>query len=77
MLYGTLLNCTRIITTKKITPEYFLKLIETYNITKIFNTPYPLFDVIQCKDIENTDLSSLKLLVIGGTKVPYELIKKN
>ncbi|KAG4067927.1 hypothetical protein HA402_010613 [Bradysia odoriphaga] len=73
LLTGTLCGATRIITTDSFTPEFQLKLIEQYKVTYIFNAVHQVALMMRSDRFKQTDLSSLKYLITGGSKVPLNL----
>lgn len=68
----TISGCTRIITTETFTPELFLDLTETYKATNIIIPTFQLISVLKCKTISEKNLSSIKIVQVGGSKVPYK-----
>lgn len=74
LLYGTIAQCTRIITTDNYSPELLLSLIEKYKLTNLILSSYQLIATVKHNSITNRDLSSIRLLIAGGNKVPYDPI---
>lgn len=72
LIMPTISGCTRIITTETFSPELFLNLTEKYRATNIIIATFQLISVLKCKSISNKDLSSLKIVQVGGSKVPYK-----
>lgn len=66
LLRGTLYGATRIITTELFTPDLQLKLIETYKVTFAFNTPIGIALMVKCDRFHQSDLSSLKYVLVSG-----------
>ncbi|XP_037945962.1 4-coumarate--CoA ligase-like 7 [Teleopsis dalmanni] len=67
----------RIITNKPFTPEYFLRLIDTYRITHIISGPEYIAQVLQNATAETSArLSSIQYLLCGGSKVPQVISEK-
>lgn len=73
LLRGALYGATRIITTETYTPELQLRLIEQYKITCTFNSPHQMVLMTKSERISKTDLSSIKIAIVGGSKVPYHV----
>lgn len=76
LLYSTMSNATRIITTEPYSPEKFLKFIEEYKVTYIFSSAYQLTSSSKCDDLSRRDLSSMKVLIAGGSRVVPEAVAK-
>lgn len=70
---GTLDGAIRIITTEPFSPELELHLIEKYKVTFMLNGPYQLASILRSDRISKSDLSSLKFLQTGGSKVPLHI----
>lgn len=70
---GTLHGSTRIITTDAFSPELQLQLIEKYKVSFTLNAPYQIILMMKNDQFNKTDLSSLKYLLVGGSKVPFHL----
>lgn len=73
LLTGTLCGATRIITTEPFSPELQLKMIERYKVTYIFNAVHQVALIMRSDRFKETDLSSLKYLITGGSKVPLHI----
>lgn len=73
LLFGSLYGATRIITTKKFTPDLLLYLIETYKITYLLNPPQQVVLTLKSDSIKNADLSSVKYYYVGGSTIPTNL----
>lgn len=71
LLRGTLCGATRIITTFVFAPELQLRLIEQYRITFTFNATHQVVLMMKSEHFDETDLSSLKDMIVGGSKVPF------
>lgn len=69
LLGGTFRGATRIITKKSFSPETIFRLIETYKITYLKNTPYQVSLMLKSDLIAKTDLSSIKYHVLSGAKL--------
>lgn len=66
-------GATRIITTKSFSPELLIRLIETYKITYVINSPYQILLTLKSDLMKNADLSSVKYYYVAGSIVPSEL----
>lgn len=73
LMMGTLCGATRIITTEKFSPERQLHLIEKYKVSVILNASYQINLTLKNERFCKTDLSSLKFVIVGGSKVPLYL----
>lgn len=73
LIYGTILNCTRIITTDDYTPELLLELIATHRATKVMASPFQLISALKCSEMSSADLASIKVIMASGSKAPYDL----
>lgn len=74
----TLLRCTlfgtiRLITTQPFTPELQLRLIGQYGVTFTFNATHQIILMTKSDQFHKTDLSSVKAILVGGTKVPFHI----
>lgn len=70
LLGGTFRGATKIITKKSFSPETTFRLIETYKITYLKNTPHLVSLMLKSSDlIAKTDLSSIKYHVLSGAKL--------
>lgn len=72
-MWGTLNGALRIITTETFSPELQLRLIEQYKVTYTLNAPHHILLMMKCDHFHHTDISSLKYLFVGGSKVPFHL----
>lgn len=68
-LFGTI----RLITTEPFTPELQLRLIEQYRVTFTFNATHQIILMTKSDQFHKTDLSSIKAILVGGTKVPFHI----
>lgn len=73
LLSGTMRGATRIITTDVFTPELELRLIEQYKVTLTLNTPNQVVLMMKSSNFSKTDLSHLKYVLVGGSKVPFHI----
>lgn len=69
---GVLTHSERIITTEPYTPEYFFELVAKYKVTYYITTGFHINNQLKSPMISKADLSSVKTIHAGGTKVPYE-----
>lgn len=74
---ATLSNSVRVITTEFCTPALMLDIIEKYKITYFLLSPTSLALILQTLTTakQTTDLSSLKLVVTGGSSLFIELVQ--
>lgn len=72
LLLGTMNLATRVITTEAFSPELLLRLIEQYKVTLLLNSSHHLVLAVKSKDLQRTDLSSVKTWFVGGSKVPLD-----
>lgn len=75
-LTGSLNGATRIITTKSLSPQLILHIIESYNVTVVFCSPFYLIDMLKSNLLPKTDLSRIRHLLIGGWSTPLSIIKE-
>lgn len=73
LLLGILNGATRIITTQRFTPELQLHLIEKHRITYTLNATHQIALITKCERFRTADLSSWRILAVGGSKVPFHL----
>lgn len=64
----------RVITSRPFTPELQLEIIEKYNVTDLYNTPFVLTACIKSDAIQKANLSSVKRIVSYGGVMPQTLI---
>lgn len=75
LISTTLKNAQRINTSEKFSSELLLKIFEKYNVTMAMTSPTVLAMLIESPNISTTNLSSMKLLMCGGSQV-YEHIRR-
>ncbi|XP_034476352.1 4-coumarate--CoA ligase 1-like [Drosophila innubila] len=63
---NTVFGCTRIITNKPFSPEYFVQLVKKYKITTAMVPPRHLSALVSCPDATTEALASLRMLSYGG-----------
>lgn len=73
LLKGTLTGAIRVITTEVFSPELQLRLIEQYKVTFTLNAPHQIVLIMKSDQFSKTDLSSLKFMMAGGSKVPFHV----
>ncbi len=57
-------------------PEKALQLIEGEGVTHFYTAPTGLVAMLNVKDFKHYDLSSLKVVVVGGASCPIEIIRQ-
>lgn len=72
LLTATFRCATRIITRKVFSPKLELSFIEKYKLNVILNTPHQLVMLLKSDQIDKTDLSTIKMLIVSGTKFPID-----
>lgn len=73
LIRGTLIGALRIITTEIFSPELQIDLIERYKVTFTLNASHQLTLMMKCDRFKTADLSSLKYVLVGGSKVPLHI----
>lgn len=73
VLRGLFSGATRIITTEVFSPELQLRMIEQYKVTFTINAPFQLVLMLKNEMFRKEDCSSLKYLITGGSKLPFQL----
>ncbi|KAG4069747.1 hypothetical protein HA402_003188 [Bradysia odoriphaga] len=68
LLAGTFRGSTRIITRKPFSPKLGLNLIERFKINAILNTPHQVSMLLKSNEIDQADLSTIKILIVSGSK---------
>lgn len=64
----------RVITSKPFTPELQLSIIEKYNVTILYNTPFIMAACLKSDSIRKLNVSSVKRIVFYGSKLPNTLV---
>ncbi|KAM8714048.1 hypothetical protein ACLKA7_014241 [Drosophila subpalustris] len=72
----TVFGCTRIITNKPFSPEYFVQLVKKYKIDSAMLPPRHLSALITCPDATTEALSSLRMLSYGGGLASLTTVKR-
>lgn len=76
-VFSTVFGCTRIITNKPFTPEYFVSLVKKYKINYAVLPPRHLSALITCPDATPEALSSITLLNYGGGSVSSSTLQRS
>lgn len=76
LLIGTLNGATRIITTKTLSPEMMLRIIEDYKVTCVYCSPFYLIDMLKSDLLKTVDLSHIRHILISGWSTPLSIIKE-
>lgn len=74
LLKGTLNGATRITTAQEFTPELQLRLIEQYRVTYVNNPTTYMVATMKCARLRETNLSSVKTFLVGGSVVPLHVL---
>ncbi len=72
---GSLWKGASVVVEQMFEPGLVLELIEKHRITTMFGVPAMFLFMAQHPDFATRDLSSLRLLVVGGAPVPEKLIQ--
>lgn len=75
-LIGSLNGATRIVTTKSLSPQTMLHIIEAYSVTVVFCAPFYLIDMLKSGLLPKADLSKIRHILIGGWTTPLSIIKE-
>lgn len=70
---ATMNGCTRIITIHPFAPELLLRLVEQYRVTYLMTVPMHLTNLLKSDRLTTTDLSSLRIIFVGGNRVSVQL----
>lgn len=73
LLRGILSGATRLITTEPFSPERQLRFIQQYKVTFTMNASHQLVLMTKCEQFKNANLSSIKCVMVGGSKVPLHV----
>ncbi|XP_065365856.1 uncharacterized protein LOC135958849 [Calliphora vicina] len=76
LLINTARNVTRIISDQPYTPENFIEIVKKYKATIFLGPPSQIGLLLSCSKLQKTDLTSLKLIYLGGSAVPYSFVEK-
>lgn len=75
LLMGTINGATRIATTKAFSPEQ-MRIIEDYKVTTSYHSAYHLVDILKSGLISRMNLSTVKHMIVGGSKLPFDIRKE-
>ncbi|KAH8296979.1 hypothetical protein KR044_002610, partial [Drosophila immigrans] len=75
-LLSTVSGCTRIISNKPFTPEYFVKLVKLYKINYVILPPRHMAALIACPDATSEALSPIRTLNYGGGLVSLTTLQR-
>lgn len=67
-------GAVRIITSKPFSPELQLHIIQKYNVTLLYNTPFIMAACLKNDNIRKWNFSSVKRIIFYGSKVPNTLV---
>ncbi|KAJ6632792.1 4-coumarate-CoA ligase 1 [Pseudolycoriella hygida] len=76
LLTATFRGATRLITRKSFSPDLELDLIEKYKINVVLNTPHQLSMLLKFDRIYKSDLSTIKMMIVSGTKLLIDIKSK-
>lgn len=76
LIVGTVCGSTRIITDEEFSIELQLRLISQYKVTFIDNLPVDLIDMLKSGLLPESDLSSLRNVIVGGYKIPLSFLEE-
>lgn len=76
MLVGCYLGCTRVISRKPFTPEYFIELSKKYQITYIIIAPNNILALTECPDFNVENFESLKVIHTTGASLIKKTLEK-
>lgn len=76
ILVFTVNGSTRIITSKKFSPEMEMQIIKQYNVTVLVNTSYELLLLLKSGLATKESLSNIKHIIGGGSKVPFCMLQE-
>lgn len=74
IVMGTAGGSTRIITSKRFTPELQFHIIDKYRVTVINNLAYYLILMVKSGLLPKVHLSSVKTLISTGFKIPFAVL---
>lgn len=76
-VFSTVFGCTRIISNKPFSPEYFVSLVKKYKINYAVLPPRHLSALITCPDATPEALSPITLLNYGGGSVSSSTLQRS
>ncbi|KAH8299912.1 hypothetical protein KR044_007387, partial [Drosophila immigrans] len=75
-IFSTVFGCTRIITNKPFSPEYFVQLVKKYKINYAVVPPRHLSALITCPEATTEALSPIRMLNYGGGLVTLTTLQR-
>ncbi|XP_030375093.1 4-coumarate--CoA ligase 1 [Scaptodrosophila lebanonensis] len=75
-IFSTVFGCTRIITNKPFSPEYFVQLVKKYKINYAVVPPRHLSALITCPDATSEALAPIRMLNYGGGLVSMATLQR-
>lgn len=75
-LVGISSGATRIITSKKCTPEVQNRIIRDFKVSIVIGQAFYVIEMLKSGAITKTDLSSVKHMIVAGQKLPFSVIKE-
>ncbi|XP_034111579.1 uncharacterized protein LOC117572671 [Drosophila albomicans] len=75
-IFSTVFGCTRIITNKPFSPEYFVELVKKYKINYAVVPPRHLSALITCPEATTEALSPIRMLNYGGGLVTLTTLQR-
>ncbi|EDW90768.2 uncharacterized protein Dyak_GE13452 [Drosophila yakuba] len=76
IIWSTVVGCTRIITNKPFSPEYFVKLVEKYRINTVILPPHHLSTLTAFPGATKEALASIRSVAYGGGFTSMTTLKK-
>ncbi|XP_062132798.1 uncharacterized protein LOC133843313 [Drosophila sulfurigaster albostrigata] len=76
LIFSTVFGCTRVITNKPFTPEYFVQLVKKYQLLYAVLPPRHLSGLAICPEATVEALSSLRLINFGGGVVSLATLQR-
>ncbi|XP_039481352.1 4-coumarate--CoA ligase 1-like [Drosophila santomea] len=76
IIWSTVVGCTRIITNKPFSPEYFVKLVEKYRINTVILPPHHMSTLTAFPGATKEALASIRSVAYGGGFTSMTTLKK-
>lgn len=76
LIETTLAGASIIVNHDPFTPELFFELVERFKVNHAYASPHFMNLLLKNPKIETANLSSLRLLIIGGSHIPHDLTSK-
>lgn len=76
ILLGTIGGATRIIGTEDFSLEMEFRIIREYKVTVVENDAYDILVMLKSDELQKADLTSVEHWIIGGAKVPLDMMKE-